>query len=78
MYSDKKVTKDGFVRYSFTHKTVLGLEEESGKVEKHACGSAGSSTTVTLVAVSILLRADRGGADISSSRRDYNEYCGLD
>lgn len=33
------VTKDSFVRYYFTSKKMLGIEQGSGKVGEPACSS---------------------------------------
>lgn len=52
---DKMATKHGFVRYDFTNGKVLGLEKVSAQVEKRACGSGGSFTTLKLAAVSVYI-----------------------
>lgn len=72
-----KISKDGFVRYSFTSTEVLEIVDKSVQFGKRARGSGGSSTTVTLAAAPVFFQTNRGRAEITAIFRDYNEYRGL-
>lgn len=61
----------GGVRYDFIAEEMPELEEESEQVSRRARGSMEGSTTVTLGAVPVLLRADCRRGDISAVRRNH-------
>lgn len=50
---EKLLTEEGLIRYDFTSKDVFELEKEYLQAENRAHRNKGSSSTVTLVAVSV-------------------------
>lgn len=74
---DKTAHNEGFLRYDFTSKEVLVLEEEPVEVGKRAQGSGQSTTTITLVMVSVLFWVDHGQTDINAISCGYDGYRSL-